>query len=464
MTRNEKAQRWAARSREGRFRLVRWFAVPSLITIGIISVVSAKALSRYMTEVILDRDLAVAIEFVNSVVRVQKATSYFHGDNIDPKRPEMEEFFRHVASLPDVIRANVYSRDRSILWSSDGELIGKLFTDNDELDAAFEGEAHPEIEVMERGDKQEHIGFPNDTYQFVENYLPIWSEDRKIIVGVVEIYKSPTTLLASIDRARQFIWLGSAGAGILVFLGLTGVVRYAGRILAEQEARTVEAERLAVVGEMTSAVAHGLRNPLAAIRSCAELALEDDLQAETRQSINDIVRQSDRLESWIRSFLTRAHGSRGGGDLCRVDDVLRGSLESFAPQMAARRIVWDIEADGDSPLVIAPPADLTQVLNCLISNSIEAIDRDGTIRATRFHDGSGALGIDLTDTGPGFSEEAKSQLFQPFISGKSKGLGVGLSLARRTVERLGGNLEIGNAPSGGARARITLPCHREEIA
>ena len=445
-------------SNERRFRLVRWFIVASIATIGLISVAAAEALSRYVTDVMLERDMSVSAEFVNSVVRVQKATSYFHGDTFDPTRPEMEEFFRHVASLPDVLRANVYGEDRSILWSSDPEMIGRIFHDNTELEAAFRNDVHPEIEVMAPGEKAEHAGLPGDATMFVENYLPIWSQDGMLIVGAVELYKSPAKLLTEIGRAKQLIWLGAGAAGILLFLALTAIVRYAGRILAEQEARTVESERLAVVGEMTSAVAHGIRNPLAAIRSSAELALEDDLEPDTRESLSDIVRQSDRLESWIRSFLVRARDNGSAGGICRVEDVLHNSFRTFAPQMAQRSIEWKIETSGAAAFVNAPPEDLTQVLNCLISNSIEAIEHSGSICASIVDAGNGTLDVDLIDTGPGFSEEAAGQLFQPFVSGKSSGLGVGLNLARRTIERLGGSLEIGNAPGGGARARIGLPC------
>ena len=443
-----------------RFKLVRWFVVASMVTIGLTSVVAAEALSRFMTREMLERDMAVSTEFVNSVVQVQRATSYFYGDTFDPKHPEMEEFFRHVANLPDVIRANVFSRDRTILWSSDSALIGQKFSDNAELEAAFLREAHPEIETREHGEKAEHAGLPAEADVFVENYLPIWSADGRIIVGVVEMYKTPAKLLASISRAKDLIWLGASLAGLLVFVGLTVVVRYAGKMLAQQETRILEAERLAVVGEMTSAVAHGIRNPLAAIRSSAELALEDELQSETRESLIDIVLQSDRLESWIRGFLTRAHEEGNTrGDICRAEDVLRNSFQTFAPQMAQRDIEWNVSSDGDAPLVLASPEDLTQVLNCLISNGIEAIERDGTIRADVTRNGDGMFRIDLVDSGPGFTEEAEAHLFQPLVSGKSSGLGVGLNLARRTIERLGGQLEIGNAPGGGARARINLPCH-----
>jgi len=439
------------------FRLVRWFTVVSLVAIGLISVVSASALSKYMTDEMLARDMAVSAGFLNSVVVVQKATSYFYGDNINPNTPEMEEFFRHVASLPGVLRANVYGYDRSILWSSDPELIGRLYRDNDELEAAFRNETQSELEVVERGEKREHASFPDDVEIFIENYLPIWSEDGTRVVGAVEMYKSPNQLISAIQRAQVIIWVGAIAGGLVLFAGLTLVVRHANNILRRQEARVVEAERLAVVGEMASAVAHGLRNPLAAIRSCAELALEDDLGPDTRTAISDIVEQSDRLESWIRSFLTKARSDPQHPHLYRLDDIVRNSLESFAPQMASRSIEVEFNSGGISPLVKAQPSELSQVLNALLSNSIEAMERDGVIRIARQVEPDGFVRLMLTDTGPGLTPAVSRRLFEPFATGKASGLGIGLALARRMVERMGGSIEITNAEERGVRATIRLP-------
>lgn len=439
------------------FRLVRWFMLMSLFSIGLISVIGAVSLSRFVTEVMLERDMTVSAEYVNSVVVVQTATSYFYGDNINPNAPEMEEFFRHVATLPDVLRANVYGYDRSILWSSNPTLIGKRFDDNDELEAAFRDEAHAEIELVRRGEKAEHATFPPDVKVFIENYLPIWSEDGSRVVGAVEVYKSPEKLLHAIESVRMLIWVGAAAGGIALFAGLTLIMRHASRILAEQEARVVETERLAVVGEMASAVAHGLRNPLAAIRSCAELALEDDLAPDTRETISDIVSQSDRLESWIRSFLTKARQDPEDPHLYRLDDVIRDSLDSFAPQMAARQIDCRFDDSGDSPLIGIAPSELNQVLNALLSNSIEAMDEEGAIVVERRAEPDGCVRLTMTDSGPGLPAHVAERLFEPFATGKSSGLGVGLALARRTVQRLGGTLELANAEPRGVRATLRLP-------
>ena len=75
--------------------------------------------------------------------------------------------------MPDVFRANVYGGDGTILWSSDVEMIGQSFPDNDELSAAMRGELNPELNVVDRGGKDEHVGFPAGITEFIEYYIPI---------------------------------------------------------------------------------------------------------------------------------------------------------------------------------------------------------------------------------------------------------------------------------------------------
>ena len=87
-----------------RFKLVRWFALLSLLTIGLISFASSTLLSGYISRTILQRDATVAMEFVNSIVRTQNASSYFYGETYNPTAPELEVFFGHVANMPDPVR------------------------------------------------------------------------------------------------------------------------------------------------------------------------------------------------------------------------------------------------------------------------------------------------------------------------------------------------------------------------
>ncbi|MEZ5652610.1 MAG: ATP-binding protein [Burkholderiaceae bacterium] len=450
----------AAHSR-GRSRFWRWFMAFSLLIIVINSAVFSWLLAGFLERRMLERDVTVAMEFVNSIVRVQRAGAYFHGQSMDPSTPEMEEFFRHVASLPGVFRANVYGQDRSVLWSSDPALIGRRFTENDELEATFRGELEPEIESVDRGQKPEHVNFPPGIDRYIENYLPIWSEDRASVVGAVEIYKHPTQLLSAIHTGQMYVWLGSGVAALILYAALGLVVAHAQRVLREQEAQNVEMERLAVVGEMASAVAHGLRNPLAAIRSCAELALDDQLSDQSRESIGDIVAQSDRLEGWIRSFLRRARSDgETPTEIIAVDEVVRECLAGFAAQLGARNIQAIFDSSGDSPLVYAPRNELNQVLNSVVSNSIEAMKEDGLLSVSRERDADGMICVIITDTGPGIPESIAGGVFTPFVTTKSSGLGIGLALARRIIERIGGSMELANRRERGAIVRVLVPAVR----
>lgn len=246
------------------------FVVTSFTAIFTTTVLLSQYLASYMTTNMMMRDAVVSMEFLNSIVRVeeQDPRSFTMSRSADlTGDPETEEFFVHVSRLPDVFRANVYAANGEILWSSDPELIGQTFEENDELDQALRGELHPEIVVVDRGDKEEHVGLPDNVEEFIEFYIPIWAEDGQDIIGAVEVYKAPESLLATIHGVVTLAWLGALLSGVVLFAALLSVVYYAARVLKRQEQRLIETERLAVVGEMASAVAHGLRNPLAA-RGC----------------------------------------------------------------------------------------------------------------------------------------------------------------------------------------------------
>jgi len=97
-------------------RLGWWFMAISLLVIVTNSLLFAWILTGFLSMQMIQRDAVVSMDYVNSMVEVQRATDYFYGLNDADKKPEMEEFFRQLASLPDVIRSNVYGEDRSILW------------------------------------------------------------------------------------------------------------------------------------------------------------------------------------------------------------------------------------------------------------------------------------------------------------------------------------------------------------
>lgn len=442
-------------------RVLAIFVVTSFLAIFTTTGLLSQYLANYMTTNMMMRDAVVSMEFLNSIVRVEEDDPYSFGMtqmSETSENPETQEFFEHVARLPDVFRANVYDATGEVLWSSDPELIGRTFEENDELETALRGELHPEIVVVDRGEKQEHVGLPDHVDEFIEFYIPIWNEEHSEVIGAVEVYKAPEALLGTIHRVVTLAWVGAILSGAVLFAALLAVVLYATRILRRQEQRLVETERLAVVGEMASAVAHGLRNPLAAIRSCAELVADDDIPEASRGTVGDIVDQVDRLEAWIRSFLTRTRAEpTGASDIAHVDVIIQRCLAGFAPQLLKRGITVELAQSSDSPVAAAGSAELEQVLNTIFSNAIEAMKTGGLLKIGWQSAPGGRLAIEVTDTGPGLSEEQIEKLFVPFQTTKSSGLGVGLALGRRIAERLGGSLDLKNRPEQGVAVTLTLP-------
>lgn len=437
------------------------FVVTSFLAIFTTTVVLSQYLANYMSTNMMMRDAVVSMEFLNSIVRVeeQDPRSFSMTRMSDlAADSETQEFYVHVSRLPDVFRSNVYAASGEILWSSDSELIGQTFDDNEELKAALKGELHPEIVVVERGEKDEHVGLPDQVDEFIEFYIPIRAEDGNSIIGAVEVYKAPENLLATIHGVVRLAWAGAIISGAVLFAALLSVVYYAAHILKRQEQRLIESERLAVVGEMASAVAHGLRNPLAAIRSCAELVADDDIPADSRETVLEITEQVDRLEAWIRSFLSRTRAEPDlATDTAHVDMIIQDCIRGFSDQLAKRGIAVEVRQSPGSPVAAAASAEVEQILNTILSNAIEAMKSGGAMRIGWHPVPGGRIAIEVEDSGPGLTAEQLDRLFVPFQTSKSSGLGVGLALGRRIAERLGGSLDLRNRPETGVAVTLTLP-------
>lgn len=440
------------------FHLIRWFSILSLISISLISVVSAAVFSRFITNNLLLRDATIAMQFINSIVRTENGIEYFKVQEVTDSNADIEEFFVHVAGMPDILRANVYAMDGTVIWSSNEELIGKRFDDNPDLEIAFTGRLHPEVEDLKEEAKEEHGELAQIEQKVIENYLPVWDHDNMSVVGVIEVYRSPHALFQAIELGRNLIWTGAVVAGLFLYITLFWIVWRAGRVIEQQQGKLIESETMAVIGEMASAVAHGLRNPLASIRSSAELMLEDELEDDRREALADIVSQSDRLEVWIRSFLTGSHISSDELEKLQINDVISDCVSAFVQQLKERKVQFVLRTQEDLPMVKANFAALRQVVNSIIANGIEAMPEGGElmVQSSTGKDGRYVV-VTFRDTGQGVPKAQLEKIFQPFVTTKGSGMGVGLPLAKRIVERMGGILELASQEGKGATVMMQIP-------
>ncbi|MEI6719669.1 MAG: ATP-binding protein [Betaproteobacteria bacterium] len=440
------------------FNLSRRFALLSLVVIAVVSLTTSAVLSRFLAREMLNRDAQVSMQFIQSSTVQKNAENYFlpNADHA-ASREAVEDYLAAIRGMPDVIRAQLYAASGEVLWSSENAAIHQTFERNPELHKALRGNVVVEADLLESRQyiKPEHVFSALREKQFAEYYIPVWDHAHSRVIGAVEIYKSPDALFESIRTGLQLIWLCALGGGLLMYGVLFWVVRRGQTIIREQQQRIASNEGFAAVGEIAAAVAHNIRNPLAAIRSSAEL-MAGEPRSGGIDFAGDIMAEVDRLESWIRSLLNYAHAGTRAADAVNANDVLRVLMGSAGEEAARCGVALAWKLEENLPPVMADALMLGQIARTLVANALDAMPGGGTLTLeTR----SIAKGIEvvISDTGVGIPGEQLRKAFTAPKTTKLHGLGVGLPLVHRTLERMGGGIVLSSTQGRGTTVRFTLP-------
>lgn len=226
--------------------LLRTFALFSFVSIISISIVSGMMFFSFIQKNLLQRELVISSEFIQSVSLINDPEAYFQGSTEPEARLAIEEFFQHITSIPDVFRVTIYNANYQIIWSNEKNLIGRTFTDNDELAQAYTGENTFKKVVTNDYAKQEHSFLPDDVEQFVEGYIPVWDKKHQNVIGAIELYKSPTALFKTIQKGRLLV-IGVTLFGAFMLYGLLfWIVRRAHQLIKSQRERIKQASSRAV--------------------------------------------------------------------------------------------------------------------------------------------------------------------------------------------------------------------------
>lgn len=240
--------------------------------------------------------------------------------------------------------------------------------------------------------------------------------------------------------------------------------------LQELQTELVHISRLTAMGEMASALAHELNQPLSAIANYlkgAKRILEGHDDNESRTvcgAMDKAAEQSLRAGQIIRrlrDFVARGESER------RVESVNKMVEEASALALVGAKehgVRVRLQIDPKHDLVLADKVQIQQVLLNLFRNAIEAVaegERRELLVISR-PSGNGMVEVSVADTGPGISVDIAQQLFQPFITTKRHGMGVGLSISRTIIEGHGGQIWTEPNPGGGAIFRFTLRAATKE--
>lgn len=435
------------------FNLRLWFAVAGFVAILAMGIAFALLMQRFVSDRMLRREAEVTREFLESIIRAEESALLFDG-GVVAGNPQLASFVGHIRTMPDVLRANVYAPDRRILWSTDTAITGRRFDGNPELDAAFAGHLEIEIGRLDAGTKSEHEALDAGAGGlFIEAYMPIRSGGR--VAGVVELYKVPTALDSMLTAGHRIIWASTAIGAMLLFATLYGIVQRGARLIEGQQAALARMETLAAVGQMAGAIAHSLRNPMAGIRSSAELLRIEQPGHSTLP--DDIIAQIDRMDAHVRELLDYARADTPTAQPLDIAVLVDDVLARLAAQLERTGIAVTVDdhrtRQGALPL---DPRLLAQAMTTIVTNAIEAMPEGGRLDVQLESRGTGTS-VGFADSGPGIPADLLARVAEPFFTTKTRGLGLGLSITRRIIERLGGRLEIASTEGRGTTVRIDLP-------
>jgi two-component system sensor histidine kinase PilS (NtrC family) len=237
----------------------------------------------------------------------------------------------------------------------------------------------------------------------------------------------------------------------------------------EREARIQQ--RLAAVGQMAAGIAHEIRNPLASMSGSLQILRQElPLSDEQSQLMDIVLRESERLNDTIRSFLAYARPQRNALTRLDVRQTLTdaGTLLQNSPErLEAHAIKCDVPAD---PVwCLADEAQIRQIVWNLATNGLRAMSEGGTltlaVRQVAAEDGKPLMvAIAVSDEGIGIAPEDLDGIPQPFQGGFARGTGLGLSIVHRIVSDYGGELSVTSQPGHGTTVTVTLPAADQPAA
>jgi signal transduction histidine kinase len=429
------------------------FALLSLACIGALALVMSFVLSSLLTRAASEWEWENTAALVRREVRMAGLEGVFAA----PGSPEDRErwgrkFSSLLTTLPEVVRAKVWDNQATILWSDESHLIGRQFLDNEELRDALAGKLEVEIKSLT---KAEH-GYERPAFTtLAEIYVPIFSGDGRVL-GVVEVYKTPERLLATIRRGRIAVWSISFAGALLLYLVmyplLTLVYRKevqeetlraeTGRLeteVAERTKQLVQAQKMEAVGLLAGGIAHDFNNLLTVITGRAQLLLRgrpaDDPLA---RGLALIEKTAERAATLTRQLLAFSRKQVLQRRVLNLNSVVAEMEKMLRPLIGEHIELVTVLGPALGP-VNADAGQLGQVILNLAVNARDAMPHGGRIvlktgtvqldeataaRQPGLQAGGYAV-LAVSDTGVGIDPTTQARIFEPFFTTKEPGKGTG---------------------------------------
>lgn len=242
---------------------------------------------------------------------------------------------------------------------------------------------------------------------------------------------------------------------------------------AEHERQLEQAEKMATLGQLASAIAHEVKNPLGGVSGAIQVLAEDySVNDPKREIIEEILNQIRRLDKTVKDLLSYARPTLPEPVSCRPNDLVEGALFFIRQQVNGSHVSIVTDYAERLPHVHADPQQIKQVILNIALNAVQAMPEGGTLtvktRAISHEQlaisgghlttpGTDAVELAISDTGKGILPENRKRIFQPFFTTKHRGTGLGLPICQKIVEQHGGFIYIETEVGKGTTVIIRMP-------
>ena len=232
--------------------------------------------------------------------------------------------------------------------------------------------------------------------------------------------------------------------------------------LRDTQSQLIQSEKLASLGQMAAAVAHGLRNPLASIRAATQLTLRRlPSESPLKEHLTAVIGEVDRLEKRIVHLLDFTRPVAFAPAPTSLPGLVEGVVAVFGEKISKQGVHLTVAFDPALPEAWVDAAQVEQAIIEVMANALEAMPDGGSlavaVRSPAREGDGGALRLTVADTGEGISAQALARVTEPFFTTKADGTGLGLAIAKRFVVQNRGDFVISSVEQKGTVVTVTLP-------
>ena len=240
---------------------------------------------------------------------------------------------------------------------------------------------------------------------------------------------------------------------------LTRSVNEMAQRLAQFQETARRTERLRLLGQVSGGLAHQLRNGLAGARLAVQLFARECAGRVDTSALDVALRQMTLLETHLKRFLDLGRQGPSRSEPCSLTALVGQAVELLRPQCQHTGIDLRWKPPAGAAAVSGDAGQLAQLILNVLGNAVEAAGPGGSVEADVTTSDGGTIVLEVRDSGPGPSTEVAERLFEPFVTGKPEGVGLGLAVARQVAEAHGGRISW-RREEGRTCFRVELPCER----